>query len=61
VQGMIHANKGGSGDSTTITYLTEALKNAGVNEVVQHGACLGIGKSSLQQSCIGPIHHNCLV
>jgi 26S proteasome regulatory subunit N2 len=45
--GMIHANKGGSGDSTTITYLTEALKNAGLNEVVQHGACLGIGLAAM--------------
>jgi 26S proteasome regulatory subunit N2 len=45
--GLIHANKGGSGDSTTISYLTEALRNAGTDDVVQHGACLGIGLASM--------------
>mmetsp|Transcript_4442 Transcript_4442/g.6808 ORF Transcript_4442/g.6808 Transcript_4442/m.6808 type:complete len:1006 (-) Transcript_4442:79-3096(-) len=45
--GLIHANKGGSGDSRTISYLSEALRNAGNNEVVQHGACLGIGLAAM--------------
>jgi 26S proteasome regulatory subunit N2 len=45
--GLIHANKGGSGDSATITYLTEALRNGGNNEIVQHGACLGIGLAAM--------------
>jgi len=45
--GLIHANKGGAGDSSTITYLTNALRNAGENEIVQHGACLGIGLSAM--------------
>jgi 26S proteasome regulatory subunit N2 len=45
--GLIHANKGGSGDSTTITYLTNALRNCGNNEIVQHGACLGIGLAAM--------------
>eukprot|EP00601_Ochromonadales_sp_CCMP2298_P028697 CAMPEP_0173343590 /NCGR_PEP_ID=MMETSP1144-20121109/10876_1 /TAXON_ID=483371 /ORGANISM="non described non described, Strain CCMP2298" /LENGTH=860 /DNA_ID=CAMNT_0014290369 /DNA_START=144 /DNA_END=2722 /DNA_ORIENTATION=+ len=45
--GLIHANKGGSGDSTTITYLSDALRNGGNNEVVQHGACLGIGLAAM--------------
>eukprot|EP00605_Chrysophyceae_sp_TOSAG23-4_P000949 GSChrysophyteH1.ASY1.ANO1.1049.1 assembled CDS len=45
--GLIHANKGGSGDSTTINYLTDALRNAGNNEVVQHGATLGIGLAAM--------------
>jgi 26S proteasome regulatory subunit N2 len=45
--GLIHANKGGSGDSTTISYLTSALRNAGNNEVVLHGACLALGLSAM--------------
>lgn len=45
--GLIHANKGGTGDSATITYLSDALNNSGNNEIVQHGACLGIGLASM--------------
>jgi 26S proteasome regulatory subunit N2 len=45
--GLIHANKGGDGDSATIKYLGEALRNGGNNEVVQHGASLGIGLSAM--------------
>jgi 26S proteasome regulatory subunit N2 len=45
--GLIHANKGGAGDSATIAYLTNALRNSGTNEVVQHGACLGVGLASM--------------
>jgi 26S proteasome regulatory subunit N2 len=45
--GLIHANKGGSGDSATIRYLSEALRNCGNDEVVQHGACLGIGLAAM--------------
>ena len=30
-----------------ITYLREALRNAGTNETVQHGACLGLGLASM--------------
>eukprot|EP00604_Paraphysomonas_vestita_P003745 CAMPEP_0174823730 /NCGR_PEP_ID=MMETSP1107-20130205/27239_1 /TAXON_ID=36770 /ORGANISM="Paraphysomonas vestita, Strain GFlagA" /LENGTH=583 /DNA_ID=CAMNT_0016047523 /DNA_START=356 /DNA_END=2107 /DNA_ORIENTATION=+ len=45
--GLIHANKGGSGDSKTISYLSTALRNAGNNEIVQHGACLGIGLAAM--------------
>jgi len=45
--GLIHANKGGAGDSKTITYLSEALRNGGNNEIVQHGACLGIGLAAM--------------
>lgn len=45
--GLIHANKGGSGDSTTITYLTNALRNAGNNEVVLHGSCLALGLAAM--------------
>lgn len=45
--GLIHANKGGSGDSKTISYLSNALRNAGNNEVVQHGASLGIGLAAM--------------
>mmetsp|Transcript_12734 Transcript_12734/g.21325 ORF Transcript_12734/g.21325 Transcript_12734/m.21325 type:complete len:821 (-) Transcript_12734:281-2743(-) len=45
--GLIHANKGGSGDSATITYLSDALRNGGNNEIVQHGACLGIGLAAM--------------
>jgi 26S proteasome regulatory subunit N2 len=45
--GLIHANKGGNGDSATITYLSDALRNGGNNEMVQHGACLGIGLAAM--------------
>jgi 26S proteasome regulatory subunit N2 len=45
--GLIHANKGGSGDSKTISYLSNALRNSGNNETVQHGACLGIGLAAM--------------
>lgn len=45
--GLIHANKGGSGDSATITYLSDALRNGGNSEIVQHGACLGIGLAAM--------------
>lgn len=45
--GLIHCNKGGAGDSATVSYLSEALRNAGTNEVVQHGACLGIGLAAM--------------
>lgn len=45
--GLIHANKGGAGDSRTITYLQDALRNGGNNEIVQHGACLGIGLAAM--------------
>ena len=45
--GLIHANKGGSGDSTTISYLSDALRNSGTDEIVQHGACLGIGLAAM--------------
>lgn len=38
---------GGAGDSTAISYLTEALKNSGTNDVVQHGACLGVGLAAM--------------
>ena len=45
--GLIHANKGGTGDSTVISFLTEALRNSGTNGTVQHGACLGIGLAAM--------------
>lgn len=45
--GLIHANKGGAGDSGTINYLTDALRNAGNSEVVQHGATLGVGLAAM--------------
>ncbi|CAH0479966.1 unnamed protein product [Peronospora belbahrii] len=47
--GLIHANKSfeGSGSKNTIEYLRDALKNAGSDETVQHGACLGIGLCGL--------------
>lgn len=45
--GLIHANKGGSGDSSTISYLSNALRNAGNNDVVLHGACLAVGLAAM--------------
>jgi 26S proteasome regulatory subunit N2 len=47
--GLIHVNNGGN-DSTTTTYLHNALKNAGTNEIVQHGACLGLGLAGMATS-----------
>ena len=38
---------GGAGDSTAISYLSEALRNSGTNDVVQHGACLGVGLAAM--------------
>lgn len=37
--GLIHAQNFGD----KATYLREALKTAGTNEILQHGACLGLG------------------
>ncbi|CAM9505548.1 unnamed protein product, partial [Discosporangium mesarthrocarpum] len=45
--GLIHSNKDNDGNREVITYLREALKNAGTNETVQHGACLGLGLASM--------------
>lgn len=45
--GLIHANKGGNGDSSTISYLLDALRNSGNSDIVQHGACLGIGLAAM--------------
>lgn len=45
--GLIHANQESSDDGKTITYLQNALRNAGPNEVVQHGACLGLGLAAM--------------
>jgi len=45
--GLIHANKGGDGDSDAIRFLTDALRNAGNNETIQHGACLGVGLAAM--------------
>ena len=41
--GLIHANHGGP----IRNYLLEALRNAGSNEVVQHGAALGLGIATM--------------
>lgn len=60
--GLVHANRGGVvagadveaavGDATArstaaVQYLREALRNAGNNEALQHGACLGIGLAAM--------------
>jgi len=42
--GLIHSNHG---SADKITFLTDALRNAGSNEIVQHGACLGLGLAAL--------------
>merc|ERR1711871_1794527 len=48
--GLIHANKGNSG-TDALTYLGNALNNANEmqenKEVLQHGACLGIGLAAM--------------
>eukprot|EP00164_Ancoracysta_twista_P002156 GFYU01002846.1.p1 GENE.GFYU01002846.1~~GFYU01002846.1.p1 ORF type:complete len:990 (+),score=411.16 GFYU01002846.1:151-3120(+) len=41
--GLIHSNHGES----TLKYLQNALRNAGTNGIVQHGACLGIGLAAM--------------
>ena len=41
--GIIHANHG----TEIRSYLLDALRNAGTNEVVQHGAALGIGIAAM--------------
>ena len=41
--GIIHANH----SSDIRSYLLNALRNAGTNEVVQHGACLGLGIAAM--------------
>lgn len=47
--GLIHANGGGADEISLerITYLRTALRNAGTDEIVQHGACLGIGLAAM--------------
>lgn len=61
--GLIHANKGGSGDSTTIKYLIEQLSNCGgippdpsnpnpppyspPDDIMIHGCSLGIGLAAM--------------
>eukprot|EP00741_Cyanophora_paradoxa_P005709 tig00000903_g5533.t1 len=44
--GLIHANHG----SGIVQYLRDALRNAGTNETVQHGACLGLGLAAMTTS-----------
>jgi len=41
--GLIHSNHG----QAQIQYLSDALRNAGNNEIVQHGACLGLGLAAM--------------
>lgn len=41
--GLIHANHG----QNQISFLTDSLRNAGNNEIVQHGACLGLGLAAM--------------
>lgn len=47
--GLIHTNHGfgETADKSKTKFLLDALHNAGTNEVVQHGACMGIGLTSL--------------
>lgn len=45
--GLIHANKGGEGDGKSLAYLRDALRNAGNDEVVAHGATLGMGLAGM--------------
>lgn len=55
--GLIHANKGGRGDSSTISFLVDSLRNSGNNETVQHGACLGIGLAAMATGDDGLFDH----
>lgn len=42
--GLVHANHGGT---ETLTYLRDALKSGSQNEVIQHGAALGLGVAAM--------------
>lgn len=54
--GLIHANKGGQGDQDILKYLRDHLQAAAANqnetasEVIQHGACLGLGLAAMGTS-----------
>lgn len=39
---VLYLTGGGNGHSPTISYLIDALRNSGTNEVVQHGGSLGM-------------------
>lgn len=41
--GLVHQSHGAS----QVQFLSEALRNAGSNEIVQHGACLGLGIAAM--------------
>ncbi len=45
--GLIHANQGGEVGRDVVSYIRSALKNAGNNEAVVHGACLGLGLATM--------------
>ena len=51
--GLIHTNKGGSGEGAVIRYLKEQLQAAGnqedahMREVIQHGSCLALGLAGM--------------
>jgi len=44
--GLIHANRGGD----KADYLMDCLRNARDNEIIQHGACLGLGLNAMSTS-----------
>eukprot|EP00475_Leptophrys_vorax_P043311 TRINITY_DN8299_c0_g1_i2.p1 TRINITY_DN8299_c0_g1~~TRINITY_DN8299_c0_g1_i2.p1 ORF type:complete len:954 (+),score=291.71 TRINITY_DN8299_c0_g1_i2:134-2995(+) len=41
--GLIHSNRGGD----QADFLLDAIRNSGNNEIVQHGACLGLGLNAM--------------
>ncbi len=45
--GLIHANQGGEVGRDVVSYIRNALKNSGQNEPVVHGACLGLGLTTM--------------
>jgi len=45
--GMIHSNRAGGADGATTAYLVDAIKNAGNDEMLQHGGCLGLGLAAM--------------
>lgn len=45
--GLIHCSSGAAANDASVKYLLDSLKNAGTQEPVQHGACLGLGLAAM--------------
>jgi len=45
--GLVHAARGGKSGDDHVSYLSDALRDAGTTEPLQHGAALGLGLAAL--------------